>query len=100
MIYTDEKGKSYRIYKIVSDYAIGVVLFESYKYTDSSEYLESRNLGLRNIRSSADSGYAPAQNYLGNLYLTDSILKNEKLGLELLKKAAFQLDQDAIQSLD
>jgi hypothetical protein len=98
--YTDEKGKSYRINKIVSDYTIGVILFESYKYTDSSEYIDNRNLGLKNIKSSADLGYAPAQNCLGNLYLTDPILKNEKIGLELLKKAAFQLDQRAIQSLE
>lgn len=50
---------------------------------------------------SANQGYAPAQYYLAILYMAgiDGIEKNPEKAIELLKKAADQGDQEAINLL-
>lgn len=83
-----------------SDYTLGIILYESYKYTSVEEYKRSRLKGIEMISRSAESGYAPAQYYLGKIYLNDTLIKDYNKAIGLLKESAFQRNTDAIKLLD
>lgn len=100
IVATDQDGNQRIVNKAISDYAIGVVLFESYKYTSIEKYKENREVALRKLHYSAKCGLPQAQYYLGNLYLSDSIINNKTKGIKWLKKAAFQRDPEAMQALN
>lgn len=86
--------------KAFSDYALGTILYESYKYKSLEEYQKDRLEGIEMITRSADNGYAQAQYYLGTIYLNDTLIKDYNNAVRLLKKSAYQRNSDAIALLD
>lgn len=91
---------TYQLDKAFSDYTIGVILYESYKYKEPEDYKKVRIDAIEMITKSADAGYSPAQFYLGTIYLNDSLIRDRQKGIVLLKKSAYQRNADAIDLLD
>ena len=91
---------TYLMDKAFSDYALGKIMYESYKYTAPEEYKNARIKAIEMITRSAESGYSPAQFYLGTIYLNDTLVKDYKIGVELLKKSAYKRNNDAIALLE
>ncbi len=86
-----------KTYSIDADYALGVVLYESEKY--NSNYEQDRINAIKRLKKSAAKGLAPAQFYLGKIYHSDPLLSKKSEGISLIKKAAYQNDEEAIQFL-
>ncbi|MFA7273363.1 MAG: hypothetical protein WC044_05810 [Crocinitomicaceae bacterium] len=84
-------------YSLDSDYAMGVVLYESEKY--NSDYEQARIDAIKRLKKSANRGFAPSQFYLGKIYLGDPLIFKQDEGIRLIKKAAYQNDEQAIQYL-
>ena len=91
---------SYKLNKASSDFVVGKILYESYKYTEPEKYKKDRVNAIEMITRSAESGYAPAQYYLGLIYLNDTLINDYNKGVKLLKKAAYQRNYEAIELLN
>lgn len=99
VIVTTDEG-TYILDKAFSDYSTGVIMYESYRYSNPEDYKNDKIKAIELLTNSADSGYAPAQYYLGTIYLNDTLLKDYKKSIELLKKAAYHRNIDAEELLD
>jgi hypothetical protein len=80
-----------------ADYAMGTIMYESKSY--NTNYEEHRVEAFEKLERSADHSFGPAQYYLGKLYLTDALIIDSVKGIELIKMAAYQNEEDAIQYL-
>lgn len=86
--------------KDATDFAMAMVLFNSYRYLTPEAYKKKRAEALWRMENSASNGLATAQYFLGHLYLTDSLIRDQDKGVALLKKAAYQGNKDAMSLLD
>ncbi len=91
---------TYRMDEASSDFILGKIIYESYKYKEPEEYKKDRIKAIEMITKSAESGYAPAQYYLGVIYLNDTLINDYNKAIALLKKSAYQRNNDAIELLN
>ncbi|MFC0878962.1 hypothetical protein ACE01N_20375 [Saccharicrinis sp. FJH2] len=96
---TTQEG-TYKMGKASSDFILGKIMYESYKYTEPEKYRKDRIKAIEMITESAESGYAPAQYYLGTIYLNDTLIHDYNKAIGFLKKSAYQRNNDAIKLLD
>jgi len=86
--------------KAFSDFVLGKILYESYKFKSTEAYKKARLEGIEMISRSAESGCAPAQYYLGTIYLNDTLIKDYNKAIGFLKESAYQRNNNAIEQLD
>ncbi len=96
---TTQEG-TYKMDKASSDFILGKIMYESYKYTEPEKYRKDRIRAIEMITKSAESGYAPAQYYLGEIYLNDTLINDYNKAIGFLKKSAYQRNDDAIKLLN
>jgi len=80
------------------NFVMGKMLYESKGYSDN--YEKDRIEGINLLTKSANGGLSDAQYYLGTIYLNDTLIQDKNKAIELLRKSAYQGNEDAILLLD